>query len=168
MVEAPSESKKARKNGINQLLTLPQQALARAKEYCSYQERCHSEVKDKLYSFTLATNDVEKIISQLIEEDYLNEERFAAAFARGKFRMKHWGRVKIRYEMKQRQISEYCIKKAMKEIEDDEYMATLNKLLDEKLRSLRSEKNAFTKKKKLTDYLFQKGYERDVVFSLIK
>jgi regulatory protein len=146
----------------------PQQALARAKEYCSYQERCHSEVKDKLYSFSVGTADVEKIISQLIEEDYLNEERFATAFARGKFRMKHWGRVKIRYEMKQRQISEYCIRKAMKEIDEDEYTETLNKLMEEKARSLKSEKNLFVKKRKLSDYLLQKGFERDIVFSIIK
>lgn len=146
----------------------PHQALARAKEYCAYQERCHSEVKDKLYAFGLATNDVEQIISQLIEEDYLNEERFAAAFARGKFRMKHWGKVKIRHELKQRQVSEYCIRKAMKEIVDEDYIETLNKLAEEKSRSLKSEKNSFVKKRKLSDYLLQKGYERDVVFSIIK
>ncbi|MBL7699569.1 MAG: RecX family transcriptional regulator [Chitinophagaceae bacterium] len=146
----------------------PQQALARSKEYCSYQERCHSEVKDKLYSFGLGTIDVEKIISQLIEEDFLNEERFAAAFARGKFRMKHWGKVKIRHELKQRQVSEYCIKKAMKEIVDEDYTETLNKLVDEKSRLLKSEKNSFVKKRKLSDYLLQKGYERDIVFSIIK
>ena len=150
----------------NKRLT-PQQALARAKEYCKYQERCHSETRDKLFSFGLAPNDVEQIISQLIEEDYLNEERFAEAFARGKFRMKHWGRVKIRYEMKQKRITEYCIKKAMKEIDEDEYAATLNKLMDEKLRTLKSEKNVFMRKRKLTDYLMQKGYERDIISSVI-
>lgn len=145
----------------------PLQAFARAKEYCAYQERCHSETKDKLYSFGLGTSDVERIISQLIEENYLNEERFAAAFARGKFKMKHWGRVKIRYEMKQRQITEYCIKKAMREIDEEEYVATLNKLMDDKLRTLKSEKNLFVKRRKLTNYLLQKGYERDIVFSII-
>lgn len=145
----------------------PQQALARTKDYCKYQERCHSETRDKLFSFGLAPNDVEQIISQLIEEDYLNEQRFAEAFARGKFRMKHWGKVKIRYEMKQRRITDYCIKKAMKEIDEDEYIATLNKLMEEKLRSLKSEKNVFTRKRKLTDFLMQKGYERDVISSVI-
>lgn len=146
----------------------PLQALANAKQFCAYQERCHNETKDKLYSHGLATNDVEQIISQLIEEDYLNEERFAAAFARGKFRMKQWGRVKIRYEMKQRRITDYCIKKAMKEIDEEEYIKTLSKLKEEKLRTLKSEKNIFTKKKKLTDYLTQKGYERDIIFSVLK
>src|SRR5690349_5361845 len=100
----------------------PQQALAQAKIYCAYQERCHSETKERLYSFGLTTNEVDQIIAQLIEEDYLNEERFAAAFARGKFRMKRWGRVKIKYEMKQRQITGYCIQKAMKEIDEEEYL----------------------------------------------
>lgn len=124
-------------------------------------------MRDKLFSFGLAPNDVDQIISQLIEEDYLNEQRFAEAFARGKFRMKHWGKVKIRYEMKQRRITEYCIKKAMKEIDEDEYLKTLVKLMDEKLRSLKSEKNVFTRKRKLTDYLMQKGYESDVISSVI-
>ncbi|RYG53559.1 MAG: RecX family transcriptional regulator [Chitinophagaceae bacterium] len=150
----------------NKRLT-PQQALARSKEYCKYQERCHSEVRDRLFSFGLAPNDVEQIVSQLIEEDYLNEQRFAEAFARGKFRMKHWGRVKIRYEMKQKRITEYCIKKGMKEIDEDEYLATLTKLMEEKLRTLKSEKNVFIRKRKLTDYLVQKGYERDIISSLM-
>lgn len=144
------------------------QALAKAKEYCAYQERCHSEVKDKLYSFSLSTPDVDKIISQLIEEDYLNEERFAKAFARGKFRMKQWGKVKIRYEMKQKYITEYCIKKGMKEIDEDEYVQTLQKLMEEKLRSLKSEKNVFIRRRKLTDYLMQKGFEGDLIFSTLK
>lgn len=146
----------------------PQQAAQQIKQYCAYQERCHAEVKDRLYSFGLTTTEVETILSNLVEENYLSEERFAQSFARGKFRMKHWGRVKIRYELKQRQVSEYCIKKGMKEIDEDEYIATLAKLGEEKWKGLKGEKNQFTKKRRLTDYLLQKGYERDLITQLIK
>jgi regulatory protein len=104
------------------------QALPKIRHYCSYQERCHQEVKEKLYGYGLRKNDVDLVISQLIEEDYLNEERFARQFAGGKFRMKSWGRVRIQNELKQRQISDYCIRKAMKEIVDDEYLSALDKL----------------------------------------
>ena len=89
----------------------PQQALQKIKHYCAYQERCHSEVKEKLYGVGLRKNEVDEIISTLIEENYLNEERFAIQFAGGHFRIKNWGRVKIKYELKQKQVSDYCIKK---------------------------------------------------------
>lgn len=127
----------------------PDQALPKIKHYCSYQERSHAEVKEKLYALGLWKKDVETLLAQLIEEDYLNEERFAKMFAGGKFRMKHWGKVKIKYELKQKQVSEYNIKKAMKEIPDEDYMAAFNKLAKEKLENLKSEKNIFTKKKKI-------------------
>jgi len=143
---------------INKLSSIPV-ALQKIKHYCGYQERCHAEVKEKLYSFGLWKKDVEALISQLIEENYLNEERFAQLFAGGKFRMKQWGRVKIKYELKQKHISEYCIKKGLKEIDENAYMKTLQKLADTKWKSLRSEKNIFAKKSKTMNYLLQKGYE---------
>ena len=151
---------------INKNLT-PGQALQKAKHYCAYQERSHAEVKEKLYSMGLRKAEVETILSQLIEEDYLNEERFAKMFAGGKFRMKHWGRVKIKYELKQRHVSEYNTMKAMKEINEEDYVSAFNKLFDEKLLSLKSEKNVPTRKKKLMDYLLQKGYERDMIVGKI-
>ncbi len=151
---------------INKNLT-PGQALQKAKHYCAYQERSHAEVKEKLYSMGLRKAEVETILSQLIEEDYLNEERFAKMFAGGKFRMKHWGRVKIKYELKHRHVSEYNTRKAMKEINEEDYVSAFNKLFDEKLLSLKSEKNVPTRKKKLMDYLLQKGYERDMIVGKI-
>src|SRR5882724_4652199 len=120
-----------------------EQALQKAKHYCAYQERCHSEVKGKLYSLGLWKKDVEELLSQLIEENYLNEERFAIQFAGGKFRMKQWGKVKIQYMLKQKRISAYCIKKAMKEIDDETYEKVLKKLALQKLSSLKTEKNIF-------------------------
>ena len=88
-----------------------EEALQKAKQYCAYQERSHSEVKEKLYSFGLYKKDVDELLSELISENYLNEERFAIMFAGGKFRIKQWGRIKIKYALKQKQVSEYCIKK---------------------------------------------------------
>jgi regulatory protein len=146
----------------------PEQALQRAKLFCAYQERCHTETREKLFSFGLSRSEVESIVSQLIAEDYLNEERFATAYARGKFRMKHWGRIKIRHELKQKNVSDYCIRKAMKQIEEDEYIKVLARLAGDKLNELKDEKNEFIRRKKVLDYLLQKGYERDLIFSFIK
>ena len=145
----------------------PDQALPKAKYYCAYQERCHSEVKDKLYSFGLNKKEVEQLLSQLIEENYLNEERFAIQFAGGRFRIKQWGRVKIKYELKQKQVSEYCIKKALAYIDERDYLKTLQKLFDTKSKTLKSEKNVFIKKRKLQDHLLQKGFETGLVRELI-
>src|SRR5580704_3396141 len=91
----------------------PEQALQKARHYCGYQERCHQEVKEKLYSFGLRERDVDQALATLVEENYLNEERFAIQFAGGHFRLKQWGRVRIRYTLKQKQVSDYCIKKAL-------------------------------------------------------
>ncbi len=145
-----------------------EQALQKAKHYCGYQERSHSEVKEKLYSFGLYKQQVEECLSQLIEENYLNEERFAQQFAGGKFRMKKWGRVKIKYELKQKQVSEYCIKKGLKEINEDDYLTTLQKLTTEKWASVQEEKNFFAKLRKTQDYLIQKGYEHELVKQVLQ
>lgn len=139
-----------------------EQALQKLKHYCAYQERSHSEVKEKLYSLGVWKKEHDNIIAVLIEENYLNEERFAIAFARGKFRMKQWGRIKIKYELKQKQVSEYCIKKAMKEIDDEGYRKTLQKLADEKYASLKSEQYLIRKKKTI-DYLLHKGFEMELI-----
>ena len=138
-------------------------ALQKIRHFCGYQERCHSEVKEKLYSMGVWKNDVDEIISQLIEENYLNEERFAIQFAGGKFRMKQWGKVKIHFELRQKKISEYCIKKAMKEIDDEDYLQVLKKLATQKINSLKGEKNIFVKKRKLQDFLLQRGFEPDLI-----
>ena len=144
-----------------------EQALPKIKQYCTYQERCHAEVKEKLYAFGLYKKDVEQLMSQLIEENYLNEERFAIQYAGGKFRMNQWGRIKIKYALKQKQVSDYCIKKALKEINETDYKKTLQKLAEQKLKTLKSETNIFSKKKKLQNYLLQKGYEGELVREVV-
>lgn len=148
--------------------TTKEQAFQKLKHYCGYQERNHSEVKEKLYSFKLRKSEVEELMSRLIEEDYLNEQRYAEQFAGGKFRIKQWGRVKITYELKQKRVSEYCIKKAMKVIDEADYQKTVEKLFTAKLKTLKSETNHFTRKRKLQDYLLQKGYEFSLVQQLIR
>jgi regulatory protein len=145
-----------------------EQALQKARHYCGYQERTHAEVRDKLYGFGLRKTEVEELLSTLIEENHLNEERFAIQFAGGRFRIKHWGKIKIRYELKQKQISEYCIKKALASIDGEEYEKTFRKLAEEKQETLRSEKNIFIKKRKMQDFLLQKGYEREMISDFVK
>lgn len=145
-----------------------EEALQKAKQYCAYQERCHSEVKEKLYGFGLHRNEVDETLSILIEENYLNEERFAIQYAGGKFRMKQWGKVKIKYTLKQKQVSEYCIKKALTSIPENDYRKTLQKLFEQKLKTLKGERNIFIKKRKLQDHLMQKGFETGLVNELIK
>ncbi len=140
-----------------------EQALQKARHYCAYQERCHSEVKEKLYSFGLRKNDVEEALSKLIEDNYLNEERFAVQFAGGRFRMKQWGKVKIRYELKQKQVGEYCIKKALAAISDDAYDCTLAKLAEDKWEARNEEEKEFIRRQKVQNYLIQKGYEMDKI-----
>lgn len=141
----------------------PEQALQKARHYCAYQERSHSEVKEKLYALGLFRNQVDITLAALIEDNYLNEERFARQFAGGKFRMKHWGRVKIKYALKQKQVSEYCIKKGLSEIDESDYAVTLEKLASDRWESLSSEPNLFIKLRKTKDYLLEKGYEPQLI-----
>jgi len=144
-----------------------EQALQKARHYCAYQERSHFEVKEKLYSFGLFKTEVEQLLSNLIEEDYLNEERFTKQFASGKFRLKQWGKIKIEHELKQKKVSSYNIKKTLKEIDEDEYLKVLQNLTQKKWNSLKAEQylNRITK---TTNYLLQKGYEYALINNAIK
>lgn len=145
----------------------PAQALEKVKHYCAYQERCHSEVKEKLFGFGLTKNETEYILVDLIENNYLNEQRYAEQFAGGHFRSKKWGKIKIRYFLKQKYVSETCIKKALQMIDEDEYLKTLKQLYEIKKTALKSEKNHFIRKKKLRDHLLQKGYEAGLIQDLL-
>lgn len=143
-----------------------EQALQKLKHYCGYQERCHSEVRDKLFDLGVYRRFHDEIISTLIEENYLNEERFAMAFAGGKWRIQKWGRVKIRYELKQKQLSEYCIKRAMEEIDEDDYRKVLQKLVADKYASLKKEQY-LVRKKKTIDYLINRGFESSMILEAL-
>ena len=145
----------------------PNQALLKAASYCAYQERCHDEVMEKLSEWGIYGEDAGNILLKLIEQNYLNEERFAKAFAGGKFRVKHWGRIKLNQELKFRKISDYCIRMAMKEINEDDYLETLKKLAEEKHDSIK-EKNPLIKKNKTAAFLMSKGYEPDLIWDCLR
>jgi regulatory protein len=145
----------------------PEQAFLKLKHFCSYQERCHADVKEKLYSFGLRKAEVEQLISRLIEENYLNEERFAQLFAGGYFRQKKWGINKIVYALRQKKVSEYNIKKGLKEIDRETYEAVAEKLVANKWASLKSEQY-INRQAKTMAYLLQKGYESELIQRLIQ
>lgn len=146
----------------------PQQAWIKIQKYCAYQERCHTEVKDKLYSLGLYTSDVEAITTRLIEDGFLNEERFARAYAGGKFRVKKWGRIKIMRELQARKISAYCIKAGMSEIDDVLYYEQMKTLVYKRWEEMRKEKDNYIRKNKTAIYIIAKGYEPDMVWDVVK
>jgi regulatory protein len=145
----------------------PQQAFIKLAKYCAYQERCHDEVRKKLAEYWVWGDDAQEIMAKLIEQNYLNEERFAVAYAGGKFRTKKWGRLRIVRELKQRHISEYCIKKALLELDDTTYIQTLHELAEAKYNSIKGVHD-FIKKQKTARYLIDKGYENDLVWDTLK
>lgn len=147
-------------------ITDPHLALIKMQSWCAYQERCQQDARTKLYELGLWPEAVENIIVKLIEDNFLNEERFATTFARGKFTIKKWGRIKIKQELKQKRVGDYCLKKAMQQIDETEYMATLKKLIDSK-RKLIKEKNPIKLNYKLMNYVLSKGYEKDLVFDIL-
>ncbi len=144
-----------------------EEAIQKLKQYCGYQERSHSEAVQKLWDLGVAKREHDEIISVLIQEDYLNEERFAQLFAGGKFRMKDWGRKKILYGLKEKGVSEYNIKKALKSIDEEAYLKTLKQQAEKKYESLRSDQY-LVRKKKTMDYLMQKGFESDLIAGVMK
>ncbi len=130
--------------------------------YCVYQDRCHQEVEKKLKENQVIPEVREAILLHLMEHDFLNEERFAKSFARGKFRIKRWGRQRISGELKMRDISGYNIKQAMKEIDENEYLDVLNEIAQKRIDSVK-ETNSFKKRKKVFDYLYRKGFETALI-----
>lgn len=142
------------------------QALLKAEAACAYQERCQQEMRDKLYEWGLHSNDVENVIAHLITSGFLNEERFAKAFAGGKFRIKKWGRVKIKKELKARRISDYCIKQAMKEINEDDYLKTLKAVLAKKSKDIKGGK-MLVRNYKIAQYAISRGFESDLIWEIL-
>ncbi len=143
-----------------------QQAKVKAESYCAYQERSQFEIRNKLYEWGLHQKDVEEIISELIELNFLNEERFALAYSLGKFRIKGWGKNKIRQGLKLKRIPDKLIIKSLKEINEDDYMLMLTKILKKKLNTI-SEKDPFKKRYLLSRFATSKGYESDLITDLL-
>ena len=147
-------------------ITDPHLALLKMQSWCAYQERCQHDARNKLYELGLWPEAVENIIVKLIEENFINEERFAIQFAKGKFNIKKWGRVKIKQELKQKRVSDYCLKKALQQIDEEDYLATLTKVIATKKR-VTTEKNPIKLKFKLATYALSRGFERDLIFDVL-
>lgn len=144
----------------------PAEATQKIYAYCAYQERAHQEVKSKLFEYGLYSSEVDEILSHLITEGFLNEERFAKAFAGGKFRIKNWGRIKITHELEARGLTKNCICSGMKEIDEGDYLDTLQTLILKKSEQL--DGDPFTKRDKLAKYAIQKGFESELVWKYIR
>lgn len=144
----------------------PEYILSKARSYCAYQERCISEVTGKLRVWKVGQKRAEKIIEQLILEDYLNEERFAMSFAGGKFRINHWGKSKIIYELEKRQVPDLIIQIGLEEIDEEEYADSLKDLLQRKNRELK-EPDPYKRKQKLITFGIQKGYHYGLVKQMV-
>ena len=136
-------------------------------KYCAYQERTQQEVRDKLYSYGLYADAVEEVLTDLIADDFINEERYAQSFVRGKFRQNKWGRIKIRQALQQKTISTYCIWRGMQEIEDTDYQETLRGLMQKKWDTL-SEDDTYSRKNKTVRYVLGKGYEADLAWKTVE
>jgi regulatory protein len=143
------------------------EAIHKIEHFCAYQERCHDEVMQKLRSMKMDSNEIDEILAHLIQENYLNESRFACSFARGKHRIKFWGKVRIVNELKFRNISTYNINLALKEITTEEYEANFNALAERNWHSIK-EANGLKKRKKCCDFLLRKGYESNLVYEKVK
>jgi regulatory protein len=143
-----------------------EEAYRKALDYCALQERCHQEVRDKLYYWGLHKEDVEALIAQLITEGFLNEERFAIAFAGGKLRIIKYGKVKIKNELKLRKVSNYCIRKALAAIDENDYVKILKELINKKDREIK-ETNEYKRKNKLALYAISRGFESELVWQII-
>ena len=143
------------------------EAIQKIEYFCAYQERCHEEVISKLWTMKMDSDEIDQIMAHLIAENFLNEERFASSFARGKHRIKHWGKIRIVNELKFRNISQTLINTALKEITPEEYLETFHTLAERHWESIR-EKNTLKKRKKFCDYILRRGFESNLVYDKVK
>ena len=143
------------------------EAINKIENYCAYQERCHEEVIQKLRSMKMDSTEIDTIIVHLISANFLNEERFACSFARGKHRIKFWGKIRIVNELKFRKITQYNINLALKEIDPEEYLSTFHTVAERNWESI-LETNNLKKRKKFCDYLLRKGFESNLIYEKVK
>lgn len=150
------------------MLYIEPKILEKIKSYCAYQERCHSEVRYKLIDLGVRGEELEHIIGLLIEENFLNEERYAKAIVHGKLHYKHWGRRKIIQFLKSRDVSEYCIQAGLREIDEEDYRDILLQIAQKKAARLESGTPAFERHQKIIQYMVQKGFEVNLVREIVK
>jgi regulatory protein len=143
------------------------EAQQKLEHYCAYQERCHQEVVNKLRELGMIPTAIDTIITSLIQNNYLNEMRFAQSFARGKFRIKKWGKLRIKRELKARQISEYNIKQGLKEIPDSEYETTFWLLFEKRKQEVIGDP-LDVQKKKILNYMVYRGWESQKVYDALR
>ena len=144
-----------------------EQAIQRIRHFCAYQERAQQEVRDKLYELGITKDEVEEIIADLISDNFLNEARFAESFAGGHFRIKSWGKQKIKYALQQKRVSPVNIKKALNSIEEDAYKKTLLNLATKKWNSLKGEKG-MSRMAKTNSFLNQRGFESALIIPILQ
>ena len=140
----------------------PEEARGKLETFCSYQERCAWELRRKLFEKGISGTATEKILAELEASGFVDEERFARSYARGKFRIKKWGRARIRQELKLRQISSSIIQLGLSEIDGEEYFATLEREAEKKWEKTK-EADAYKKRYLVTKYLMSKGFEQDLI-----
>lgn len=143
------------------------EAILKIEHYCAYQERCHQEVESKLWEMKLDSDERDQVMAHLIGQNFLNEERFARSFARGKHRIKHWGKIRIVNELKLRKINQTLIRMALNEITDEEYFETFEALSQKNWESIR-ETNSLKKRKKFCDFLLRRGFESHLIYEKVK
>lgn len=146
---------------------VPEDILVKIRHFCAYRERSHQEVRTKLLQLRVYGEDLETVMSMLIQEDFLNDERFARTYARSKFNLKKWGRKKIWQELKGKGVTDYCLNRAMEEIDQEEYLSTLREEILKKARSMREE-DKLVRLRKVCAALINKGYEQELVFRIGK
>ena len=144
----------------------PAEALQKMGKYCAYQERSQYQVRNKLYNIGVFGDDAEEIISKLIQNDFINEERFAKAYVSGKFRIKKWGRVKIKAGLSQHRISDFCMKAGLKEIDEEEYLSILKSLIKKKKSQL-IKLNSYIREQKVAQFAIRKGFEPGMVWEIL-
>lgn len=145
-----------------------EEALTRMEHFCAYRERCHGEVVQKLREMRMIPEAIDTIVVRLIETDFLNESRFATAFVRGKFRQKGWGKLRLKRELKQREISDYLIGKALSSIDREAYLNRFEALSNKRWEALKNETHPLRRKKKFVDYLTYRGWESELIYDSLQ
>ena len=145
----------------------PKKAILKAQRYCAYQERCQQEVREKLYEWGVLPDVLENTIADLISENFINEERFARVFAGGKFRIKKWGRIKIKGKLKSKNLSDYCIRKGLEEIDEKDYMETLRGVMGKKAQNT-NDKDEHIRKNRIARHAIRKGFEPVMVWEVLE
>lgn len=154
-------------SGDNRHSLSSEQIKVKILRYCAYQERSHEEVKQKLQSLGATADETGELMVFLIGEGFLNEERFARAFARGKFRMKSWGRIRIANNLEARGISQNCIQIGLREIDPEEYLVTMKEVIAGKAADTH-DANIFVRRNKVASFAIRKGFEADLVWEAVK